>query len=278
MKREASSHAAPGEAPLLPELFGAARRLPEDLAAYTPARLALPRAGNRVGTQPWLRFREDHAAARDAVYSALPEGWPEAHGLRPLASRAPHKQSYLLRPDLGARLNEESEQKLRALAERGRRPDLQLVVGDGLSALAVEKQAPPLLKALREAAETLGWTLGAPLFVRFARVAVMDHVAEVIRPRACAILIGERPGLLSAESLSIYAAWEPSQKTTHAERNCISNIHAAGTPPAAAAAHLFRLIQAMREQRVSGVRLLTPPPAISASASTGGASGKRLDG
>jgi len=239
---------------LLPTLFGGARKFPRDLSAFTPARLAIDGAGNRPGVRAWIDFREDHAAARDAVHSEVPKGWPAEHGLCDLASSAPDRHTYLSQPKLGERLDDASVDRWKEALESD--VDLQLVVGDGLSSAAAEAQVPDLIKAIRREADSRGWTVGVPAFVRLARVAVMDHVADLARPKVCAILIGERPGLLSAVSLSIYAAFHPSLATTHADRNCLSNIHAKGTPPKKAADMFAKLAQAMFDQRTSGVRLL----------------------
>ncbi|RKS67953.1 ethanolamine ammonia-lyase small subunit [Motilibacter peucedani] len=217
------------------ELFGA-REL-ESLAAVrarvagvTPARLLVGRAGTSYSTRTLLTLRADHAAARDAVTAPLDlEDGPLAAALRDVgalvvSSRARTLQEHLRRPDLGRLLDEDD----RGLV-RDRCPadvDLQVVVGDGLSAAAVAVHVPVVLPALLAAARDAGWSVGLPVLVRRCRVGVLNDVGEVLRPRAAVLLVGERPGLAYAESLSAYVAWRPGPGQTDADRVVLSGISA----------------------------------------------------
>jgi len=218
-----------------------------DLRAHTQARLALGRAGSALPTAELLRFGMAHAQARDAVHVLLDaqglaaelelEGW----STRQVHSAAPDRATYLLRPDLGRRL---SDADARAWREQppdgGATIDLLLVVADGLSSLAVARQSPPLIEAIRQQAPA-GWTLGPVVIAQQARVALGDEVGALLGARLVAVLIGERPGLSSPDSLGIYLTWRPQLGRSDAERNCISNVRPEGLPPDTAAARLFHV-------------------------------------
>ena len=220
--------------------------------AATPARLALGRAGAGVPTDEALRFGWAHAMARDAIHAALDvakleadliaAGWDVAQ----VHSRAIDRTTYLRRPDLGRRLNEDDAARLRAgvaALPRGTTCDVCLVVGDGLSSLAVERHAAPLLAALRP--QLPPDTRFAPVVIASqARVALADEVAEVFGATLSVMLIGERPGLSSPDSLGIYLTYAPKRGRHDAERNCISNVRPEGLPSEAAA---FKLAWLMRE-------------------------------
>jgi len=234
----------------------------DDLRAYTAARLALGRAGASMPTGELLRFGFAHAQARDAVHEAL-----DADALaRSLAddglatlqvhSAAPDRATYLLRPDLGRRLDDASVARLREAA--GADPtagcDLLLVVGDGLSSLAVARNARPLIAAVRAQAPS-GWRLGPVVIARQARVALADEAGALLGARLVAMLIGERPGLSSPDSLGLYLTWKPAVGRHDAERNCISNIRPEGLLPEAAAARFWWLAQEARRLQLTGVQL-----------------------
>lgn len=234
----------------------------DDLRAYTAARLALGRAGASMPTGELLRFGFAHAQARDAVHlpfdvQALADMLRE-DGLETLRvhSAAPDRAAYLLRPDLGRRLDDGSAQCLRDAA--GSSPaagcDLLLVVGDGLSSLAVQHHARPLIAAIR-AGMPAGWTLGPIVLARQARVALADEAGALLGARLVAMLIGERPGLSSPDSLGLYLTWKPAVGRHDAERNCISNIRPEGLVPAAAAARFWWLAQEARRLQLTGVQL-----------------------
>ncbi|MFO0581748.1 MAG: ethanolamine ammonia-lyase subunit EutC [Anaeromyxobacter sp.] len=241
------------------------------LRARTPARIALGRAGGSLPTAEVLAFSAAHAAARDAVWSALDED-ALASALAPaglpvlrLASRAPDRLTYLQRPDLGRRLSEDSEARAARAGAAG--PfDVALVVGDGLSALAAQRHAPAVVTGLCEALRARGLTLAPLATVRQARVAVEDPVGAALQARLAIVLLGERPGLASADGLGAYLVHGPRPGRTDAERNCVSNIRPEGLPPAAAVELLTWLAAEALRRGLSGVglkdeRALAPAPA-----------------
>ncbi|SPE38738.1 Ethanolamine ammonia-lyase light chain [Candidatus Sulfopaludibacter sp. SbA3] len=217
------------------------------LRQFTPARVALGRSGHSLPTAELLRFQLDHARARDAVYEEL----DAASLARPhllLRSAAPDRVTYLRRPDLGRKLSQDS----RARLERGDF-DAALVIADGLSAPAVHHHAGPLLDALLPLLED--WSLAPLTMVLQGRVAVGDEIGELLGARQVAVLIGERPGLTSPDSLGIYLTYGPRPGRTDAERNCISNVRTEGIPYTLAARKLHFLMQEARVRKVTGVEL-----------------------
>jgi ethanolamine ammonia-lyase small subunit len=225
--------------------------------ARTPARVLVGRSGPAYRTGTWLKLREDHAAARDAVRAeidleaAFGAERTRAHGLFEVQTRATSKGEYLLRPDLGRQLDAPARERVRAECPAGR--DVQVVIGDGLSATAVAVQAPELLDRLRDAAPSRGWSFGRPFLVRYCRVGVMNDVGELLNPEVVVLLIGERPGLATAESLSAYMAFRPRAGHTDADRNLISNIHARGVGLSDAARRVIALAEQFRAAGRSGV-------------------------
>ncbi|WP_434665714.1 ethanolamine ammonia-lyase subunit EutC [Paraburkholderia sp. A3BS-1L] len=237
------------------------------LKVFTNARIALGRAGNGLPTAPLLAFNLAHAQARDAVHQPLDvealRRELEAAGFATVAvaSAAPDREHYLRRPDLGRRLSDESRA---ALAEAGKAsnagPDIVFVVGDGLSALAAAKQALPLLQAVRErlnadAAAGHGWRIGPMVVARQARVALGDEIGELLGAKLVAMLIGERPGLSSPDSLGVYLTWAPKVGCHDAMRNCISNVRPEGLPYDGAAHKLHYLLTHARRLGLTGVGL-----------------------
>jgi ethanolamine ammonia-lyase small subunit len=228
------------------------------LRRVTPARIALGRVGASLPTAEVLAFGLAHAQAQDAVQRPFDaealeallaaEGWPCVQ----VASRATSREHYLLRPDLGRRLDEASAAKLSALAE-GAACDVVFVAADGLSSLAVERQAPQVLAALRPLLPD--WRIGPIVIARQARVALGDEIGELFGATLVAMLIGERPGLTAPDSLGLYMTHAPRVGRVDAERNCISNVRAEGLAPALAAARLAWLLTQARRRGVSGVRL-----------------------
>jgi ethanolamine ammonia-lyase small subunit len=224
------------------------------LRAHTQARIGLGRSGSALATAALLDFRADHARARDAVGDALDEPALTA-SLAPLgpvlsiASAAPDRATYLRRPDLGRRLADASAA---TLADHRGDYDLALVIADGLSASAT-LAAPALIASLLP--RLAGWRIAPLVIARQARVALGDAVATALGAGAVAVLIGERPGLSVPVSLGIYATWRPRETSTDADRNCLSNIHAAGLSPEEAARRLAFLLAAMRHRGLSGVAL-----------------------
>lgn len=234
----------------------------QELRRLTPARIALGRAGTSLPTGALLDFQYAHAQARDAVHlafdhPALSAGLAErGRASLLLHSAAADRHTYLQRPDLGRRLSRESADLLRR--QRADQPDgydLAVVVADGLSALAVHRHALPFLARLEELAGAEGWSLAPVALVAQGRVAVADEVAELLGARMVVILIGERPGLSSPDSLGLYFTYAPRVGLTDAYRNCISNVRLEGQSYGMAAHRLLYLMREACRRRLSGVNL-----------------------
>jgi ethanolamine ammonia-lyase small subunit len=231
----------------------------ERIRARTPARVLADRSGAAYRTGTQLELRQAHAAARDAVRAELDLERDLGHDfVRPwklfsLSTMACSKDEYLRRPDLGRCLNENARGKV--LAQCPANADLQVVIGDGLSVTAVATQVPPLFPLIDEMARTRGWTLGRPFAVHYCRVGVINDVGELLQPKVVVLLIGERPGLATAESLSAYMAYEPRLGHNDSNRNLISNIHARGVSTEAAASRIISLAEQMMMRQTSGVEL-----------------------
>ena len=227
-----------------------------DLRQFTPARVGLGRSGHSVPTAEWLRFQLDHARARDAVWEELNPGALEfPHVL--LRSAAPDRRIYLRHPDLGRTLSEESRTRL----QKGDH-DAAVVLADGLSAAAIQRHAAPLLAELAPRLADEHWKLAPLTVVLQARVAVGDEIGERLGARMVAVLIGERPGLSSPDSLGVYLTWDPRPGRTDAQRNCISNIRAEGLGYTAAAHRLHFLMRAARLRQLTGVALKEDAPQL----------------
>lgn len=229
------------------------------LGTWTPARIALGRAGASLPTHEVLSFALAHARARDAVHARLDLA-ALASDLKLLgltsveaSSMARDRVTYLRRPDLGRQLDHASQDRL--TVHRGDGCDLVVLIGDGLSATAVAANAVPLMSALLPLLRKLELKLGAVVIAQNARVALGDAVGVSLGARLVAVLIGERPGLSAADSLSVYLTYAPRAGRTDAERNCISNIRADGLTPEAAAINLSWLISAAMEMKLTGVIL-----------------------
>ena len=229
---------------------------------FTPARIGLGQAGGSLPTAAHLAFQLAHARARDAVHdrldvaalvSELHGSGLDAIGLR---SAAGDRDTYLKRPDLGRRLAAESHDRLaRRMAGRTGGLDVCFVVADGLSARAAERHAPAVLDALAPLLRAEGWLWGPVMVVEEGRVAVGDEIGEVCRAALVAVLLGERPGLSSPDSLGIYVTWAPAVGRRDADRNCISNVRPDGLPPGLAAERLRFLLTEARRRKVTGVAL-----------------------
>lgn len=240
------------------EVASALELLRARTAAVTPARIFIGGVDGGYRTADLLGLRADHAAARDAVRVSLDADAPDlaALALPEIQTCADSIEEHLLRPDLGRRLTEAARATLR---ERGTSAtDVQVLVGDGLSSAAVHAQVPRVLPAFLDGCRERGWTVGRPFLVRHARVGVMNEVGAVLEPEIVVLLIGERPGLASADGLSAYLAYRPRPGCTDADRNLLSNIRDRGTPPAEAVARLLAFVGAMRAAGVSGVALKEP--------------------
>jgi len=237
------------------------------LRRRTAARIALGRAGAALPTAALLAFELDHARARDAVHLALDVDAldRDLRAFAPsqvrVASAAHDRATYLLRPDLGRRLADDSRERLAAVDAPG--CDVLFVVGDGLSALGVQRHAATLLAAVIPLLE--GLSVGPIVIAEQARVALGDAVGAALKARAVVVVIGERPGLTSPDSLGLYLTFAPRVGRHDAERNCISNVRPEGLPPAAAAAKLAWLIRASLRLQLSGVALKDDSAQIDAS-------------
>jgi ethanolamine ammonia-lyase small subunit len=246
------------------------------LRAHTAARIALGRSGASLPTAEWLRFGLAHARARDAVHQAL-DAQALVHELRRhgfeglmVESAAPDRAGFLQRPDLGRRLSERSAALLRGLQGAPERPmDLLFVVGDGLSATAAQCHALPLLCEVRPLLEQAGLAIGPVVLAHQCRVALGDEVGAALGARLVAVLLGERPGLSSPDSLGAYLTLAPGPGRRDAERNCISNIRPEGLAPAQAARRLAWLCQAALARGATGIALKDDsdgPPTLAAPA------------
>jgi ethanolamine ammonia-lyase small subunit len=252
-----------------PDSSLAASELPEivrKVRARTPARLLVGRAGASYRTNTQMELREAHAAARDAVRAELDlkstfgADFVQRWELFEVRTSASGKDEYLLRPDLGRRFNDASRAEIQKRCPRD--SDLQIAIGDGLSVPAVAAQVPPLLPLLYEGAASRGWKLGHAFVIHHCRVGILNEIGELLTPRVAVLLIGERPGLATAESLSAYMAYRPQASHSDANRNLISNIHARGLSPKEAAARILNLAAQMMKSNSSGYLLREEPPAL----------------
>jgi len=233
------------------------------LCRATPARLGVGRAGSRPRTATLLAFRRDHAAARDAVWSAWSPAflaWLSAVGFLCVRSAAPDRRAYVLTPPLGRRLAVGEAERIRAANAAAVRdgsdgPSVQLVLSDGLSAIAAERHAEVIVPRLLDGLRRIG-RLCVPVAVHNGRVAVGDAVAAASGADCVVHLLGERPGLGSADSLGCYLTYRPGAQTTDADRKCISNIHAAGLNPAEAAATIIGTVCRIVDAGTSGTELM----------------------
>jgi ethanolamine ammonia-lyase small subunit len=228
------------------------------LRQISPARIALGRAGGSVPTHELLDFQLAHARARDAVQQPFdPQEFAarvSALGLSSVVvlSAASDRRTYLERPDLGRQLAPECRT---LLVRTNPPPDVALIVSDGLSALAAQRQAVPLLEALAPMVKISGMRLSPIVVAAYARVALEDEIGERLGATAALILLGERPGLGAPDSLGAYLVYDPRAGRSDAERNCVSNIRPEGLPPAQAAATIHQLLDEALRRKLSGVAL-----------------------
>ncbi len=251
----------------------------DEMRKSTPARLGLGRAGPRYTTAAMLSLRADHARAVDAVMTMVARDWPRRNGLLEVHSQAVTREDYLRYPERGRRLSDADAKRVASLKPslyrspflararkkglgvrfpRGRStskmPLVLLCIGDGLSSAAVEKNAGPLLRALMRMLAPR-YRLLKPIFIRNARVRIEDHLGEILRPDVVCMIVGERPGLVTAESLSAYVIFRPTLKSIEPDRTVISNIHRGGIPIAEAARKIAALIDEAIKFQASGAAL-----------------------
>jgi ethanolamine ammonia-lyase small subunit len=223
------------------------------LKEKTPARLGSGRAGPRYKTLTMLRFRADHAAAQDAVFSQVPEDYAEKNQLIPLQTCCKDKDEYLTRPDKGRCFDEENQKKLRTAISGT--PRVQIVIGDGLSSAAILANAMDCMAAIRDGLKLKGIDTGDAVFVRYCRVGAGDAVGDVLGCELVCVLVGERPGLVTDKSMSAYITYQPHTGVSESARTVVSNIHAQGTPAVEAGAYIAELIDTILKRKVSGVAL-----------------------
>jgi len=219
----------------------------------TVSRIGIWRTGSRYLTKPLLRFRADHAVAQDAVFNNVSEEFIKEWGLLEIKTKCADKDQFLTRPDFGRQLDDENAALLRKNCPEKAR--VQVYVADGLSSTAVEKNAKDTYLALKQGLEGHGIKVGTPFFMRYGRVPAMDAVAEILHPEVTVVLIGERPGLATAESMSCYMAYNASVGMPEANRTVLSNIHRGGIPGVEAGAHIADVVKKMLDQKASGLNL-----------------------
>lgn len=224
-----------------------------NLKKTTVARICVGKAGTRMKTETYLRFRADHAIAMDAVWSEVDESVVDKLGFFKIQSLCRDKDEYITRPDLGRCFSEETMLKIKENCRHDM--DVQIIAGDGLSSPAITSNLPDIYPMLIDGLKEKGYTVGDPIYVKFARVATMDKISEVLNAKVTIILIGERPGLATGESLSSYMAYESSSKKPESQRTVVSNIHKNGMPPVEAGAQIISIVEIMMKAKMSGIDL-----------------------
>ena len=223
------------------------------LKMRTPARLGMGKAGPRYKTLTMLRFRADHAAAQDAVFSEAPQDFAGKNGLVPVQTCCKDKEEYLTRPDLGRCFDKKHQEIIKKSVPNP--PTVQIVVGDGLSSAAILHNALDCMAAIQDGLKGRGIDMGQPLFVRYCRVGAGDAIGDVTGCSVVCMLVGERPGLVTDKSMSAYITYKPHTGVSESSRTVVSNIHAQGTPAVEAGAHVAELIEKILAKKVSGVGL-----------------------
>ncbi|MCR8743968.1 ethanolamine ammonia-lyase subunit EutC [Romboutsia lituseburensis] len=224
-----------------------------DMKAKTPARIGIGRCGARYKTETVLRFRADHAAAQDAVFSYVNEDFVKENNMFAVETLCNDKDEYLTRPDLGRKFSQET---IKALKDKvGTNQKVLIMVGDGLSSAAIEANLKDCVPAIKQGLKMYGIECGELVFVKHCRVGAMDHLGEELGCEVICMLVGERPGLVTAESMSAYIAYKPYIGMAEAKRTVISNIHKGGTTAVEAGAHIAELIKTMLDKKASGIDL-----------------------
>lgn len=224
-----------------------------DLKQYAPCRLGIGKCGTRYKTDPVLQFRAAHSAAQDAVFSDVDQDFIDKMGLFTVQTKCDSKDTYLTRPDLGRILSEEGA---KVVAEKcAKNPTVQIYVSDGLSSAAIAANVGDVLPAIEQGLKSYGISVGTPFFVKYGRVGVMDQISEITGADVTCVLIGERPGLITAKSMSAYIAYKATVGMPEARRTVVSNIHAEGTIPAEAGAHIAEIIKKILDNKASGTDL-----------------------
>ncbi len=224
-----------------------------ELKRKSPARLGIGRAGARYKTQTYLHFRADHSAAQDAVFTEVPDEFVKELGVMEVQTQCDSKDEFLTRPDLGRSLSEEAVAAVQANCKKN--PAVQMILSDGLSSSALAANIKDVLPAIEQGLKSYGIDVGTTFFVRYGRVGVMDHISEITGADVTCILLGERPGLITADSMSAYICYKATRNMPEARRTVVSNIHSGGSLPVEAGAHIAEIIKIMLEKKASGTDL-----------------------
>lgn len=223
------------------------------LKKATNARICMGRAGSRFKTESLLRFRADHAVAIDSVWSYVDESIVEKMNFVKVQTLIKDKEEYITRPDLGRVFSSETIESIKKKCIHN--PDVQIIAADGLSSHAINANLEDIYHMIVEGVEAKGYKVGTPIFVKYGRVATMDKISEALNAKVTVLLVGERPGLATGESMSSYMAYESSTLKPESQRTVVSNIHKNGTPPVEAGAQIVHLIEIMMREKCSGVEL-----------------------
>jgi len=224
-----------------------------DLKFNAPCRLGIGKAGARFKTLPQLQFRAAHSAAQDAVFNDVDQEFVDNLGLFSVQTECESKDVYLTRPDLGRKLTPEAASAIKEKCKKS--PRVQIYVADGLSSASVAANVGDLLPAIEQGLKRHDVEIGTPFFVKYGRVGVMDEISELLDAEVTCTLIGERPGLITAESMSAYICYRATVGMPEARRTVVSNIHRSGTIAAEAGAHIADIIKTILEKKVSGTDL-----------------------
>ena len=224
-----------------------------ELKQYAPCRLGIGKAGARYKTLPVLEFRAAHSAAQDAVFSDVDQSVVDGLGLFSVQTQCDCKDTYLTRPDLGRILSDEAVAEIKSKCKMN--PQVQIYVSDGLSSASIAANVADVLPAIEQGLKSYGISCGTPFFVKYGRVGVMDQISEILNADVTCVLIGERPGLITAESMSAYIAYKATVGMPEARRTVVSNIHKDGTIPAEAGAHIAEIIKKILDAKASGTDL-----------------------
>ena len=223
------------------------------MLSKTLARIGVGKAGARLKTKTYLALRADHAAARDSVFADVDEGLIKEMNLFSVQTCCHDRNEHLTRPDLGRKFDEKTAAEIKSHCTAN--PDVQFIVSDGLSSKAIEANIKNVLPAVMDGVKALGYSVGTPFFVKFGRVACMDHAGELLGSKVTCILIGERPGLGTAESMSAYITYGSKVGMSESLRTVVSNIHKGGITPVEAGAYLAEVIDMIMKNKASGVNL-----------------------
>jgi ethanolamine ammonia-lyase small subunit len=223
------------------------------LKKTTNARICVGRAGERFKTETLLRFRADHAIAMDAVWSYVDESIVDQLGFFKIQTLVEDKEEYIRRPDLGRIFSKETIDSIKENCIH--HPDVQIIAADGLSSCAINANLPDIYPMMVDGLTMKGYTTGTPIFVKYSRVATMDKISEALGAKVTILLVGERPGLATGESMSSYMAYKSSTTKPESQRTVVSNIHKNGIPAVEAGAQIVNLVEVLMREKKSGVEL-----------------------